>query len=85
MPLDYLTFSNDMWLSFVFKVSTNGKHFSYLFFWPKVIDIEMHLTIYIYAFKLGFRKRFLSHAFLIYANSKYLGKVIKSEQVFSYN
>ena len=35
----------DMWLSFVFKVSTNGKHFSNLFFWPKVIDIEMHLTI----------------------------------------
>ena len=48
MPLDYLTFSNDMWLSFVFKVSANGKHFSYLFFWPKVIDIEMHLTIYMH-------------------------------------
>ena len=83
MPLDYLKFSNDMWLSFVFKVSTNGKHFSYLFFWPKVIDIEMHLTIY--ASKLVFRKRFLSHAFLIYANSEDLGKAIKSEQVFSYN
>ena len=84
MPLDYLTLSNDMWFSFVFKVSTNGKHFSYLFFRPKVIDIEMHLTIY-YALKLVFRKRFLSHAFLIYANSEDLEKAIKSEQVFSYN
>ena len=39
----------------------------------------------IYAFKLVFLKRFLSHAFLIYANSEDLGKAIKSEQVFSYN
>ena len=72
-----------MWLSFVFKVSTDGKHFSYLFSWPKVIDIEMYLTIYIYAFKLVVRKRFLSHAFLIYVNSEDLGMAIKSEQVFS--
>ena len=35
-------------VKFRFKVSTDGKHFSYLFFWPKVIDIEMHLTIYMH-------------------------------------
>ena len=39
----------------------------------------------IYAFKLVFRKRFLSHVFLSYANSEDLGKAIKTEQVFSYN
>ena len=38
----------DMWLSFVFKVSTNEKHFCNLFYWPKVIEIEMHLTIYMH-------------------------------------
>ena len=53
-----------------FKVPTNGKHFSYLFFWPKVIDND------IYAFKLVFPIRFLSHVFLIYANSEDLGKAI---------
>ena len=82
MPLDYLTFSNDLWLSFVFKVSTyhaNGKHFSYLFFWPKVIDIEMHLTLSMHL-NWCFGKGFFH-----YANSKYLGKAIKSEQILSYN
>ena len=85
--------SNAIELSYIFKwhvvkfrflrypLMENTFHTSFLaksyWYWNAFNDI--------YAFKLVFRKRFLSHVFLIYANSEDLGKAIKSEQVFSYN